>query len=684
MNLVSSFLGNLKVFKKMLVVAIVTLVSMIILTFILIYEQKKVMVNEKKAQLVNIIELSYSLIDKEYKNFKNGKISENEAKEIALSNIKNLRYEENNYIWINDAQLPYPKMIMHPTSPSLNGEILNLEKFNVATQLEFGLGLKDVETVSKKNLFQASVEITKKSNFGFVEYSWEKSDNKLHEKLSFVKKYEPWNWVLGTGIYMDDVKEEFYNSATKALEAIIVIVLILFVLFYIITKEIVFKVSFIDKGLENFFSYLNRETNEIIIQRIDSKDEFGNMSKLINTNIEKAQKGINEDRTLIDDTINMLEEFEQGNLSQRLQLDVSNPVMMQLKNVLNKMAENFENNVDNILNILEKYSKFNYLEKVDTNGIKADLLELATGVNTLGESITSMLVENKSNGITLHNSSAILLENVEKLNKNAIEAASSLEETAAALEQITGNIKNNTENITKMAEISHNVTISSSNGEKLANDTVIAMEDIDTQVRAINESISIIDQIAFQTNILSLNAAVEAATAGEAGKGFTVVAQEVRNLATRSSEAAKEIKDMVENATKKANEGKSIATNMITGYKTLNNDITRTIELISEVEGASKEQLSGIEQINNAIAQLDQQTQQNAEVASKTHNIAISTDSIANLVVKNANEKEFEGKDSVKGKFLNTNNSQNIKMLKEPIVSKEFNSQKSNEEWENF
>ncbi|MFY9094342.1 methyl-accepting chemotaxis protein, partial [Aliarcobacter butzleri] len=160
-------------------------------------------------------------------------------------------------------------------------------------------------------------------------------------------------------------------------------------------------------------------------------------------------------------------------------------------------------------------------------------------------------------------------------------------------------------------------------------------------------AISVIDNIAFQTNILSLNAAVEAATAGEAGKGFAVVAQEVRNLANRSAEAAREIKTIVENATLKTNEGKEIASNMINGYKELNTNISNSTKLIYDIENSSREQLLGIEQINHAINQLDQQTQQNASIASQTQEIAVSTDNIANLIVNKANEKEFIGKDKI-------------------------------------
>ncbi|RXJ60954.1 methyl-accepting chemotaxis protein, partial [Halarcobacter anaerophilus] len=144
------------------------------------------------------------------------------------------------------------------------------------------------------------------------------------------------------------------------------------------------------------------------------------------------------------------------------------------------------------------------------------------------------------------------------------------------------------------------LTQSAKEGEKLAQETTVSMDEINEQVNSINEAITVIDQIAFQTNILSLNAAVEAATAGEAGKGFAVVAQEVRNLAARSAEAAKEIKELVETATTKANSGKSIADKMIKGYNGLNDNISKTIEIISDVEMASKEQQTGIEQINDA------------------------------------------------------------------------------------
>ena len=508
--------------------------------------------------------------------------------------------------------------------------------------------------------------------------------------------------MVKVGLVLEEKLNEINKSAVKLkveandfLDNLLVIVAIITILGFIlislyISNIVVKSLNNFKEGLLSFFSYLNRESNSVSVLNDTAKDEFGEMAKVVNLNIEKTKKGVEEDRKLIDETINVLGEFEQGDLCQRLNISVSNPALMELKNVVNNMANNIETNIDNVLTILEQYSNYNYLNKISTKDLKEHLLKLANGVNTLGDSITEMLIDNKSNGLTLDHSSNILLQNVDKLNISSNEAAASLEETAAALEEITSNIRNNTENIAKMARYSNEVTESSKQGERLANDTTVAMDEINNQVNAINDAISVIDQIAFQTNILSLNAAVEAATAGEAGKGFAVVAQEVRNLAARSAEAAKEIKAIVENATSKANQGKDIANNMIDGYKKLNENITNTINLISDIEMSSKEQLTGIEQINDAVTQLDQQTQQNAMIASQTHDVAILTDDIAKLIVQHADEKEFIGKNEVKGKDINskTNNVQINKISKKaeskPVKETKIISKASDDEWESF
>jgi len=256
----------------------------------------------------------------------------------------------------------------------------------------------------------------------------------------------------------------------------------------------------------------------------------------------------------------------------------------------------------------------------------------------------------------LSRNAEVLSTDMNSISTAANSQAASLEETAASLEEITSNITNNFETTVQMTKYGSKVKESVLAGQELANKTVSSMEEINTQTSSISEAITVIDQIAFQTNILSLNAAVEAATAGEAGKGFAVVAQEVRNLASRSAEAAKEIKNLVENAEAKTIEGKKIATDMIEGYDDLNNNISSTIDLIEHVSTASKEQSSGMQQINDAVNNLDHITQKNAQNASNADSIAQDTKKISDVIISNANAKEFDGKNNINIEVLNKSN----------------------------
>ena len=577
---------------------------------------------------------------------------------------------------INESREVYEKLISSDEEKSLYIEFS--KQFDAYLEIH-----KELIVVSRENKTEEARKIMGKTKKEFGDFS------------ATLLKLVQIN--VDGGAKANTIGNEIYANAKILLISIMMICVVLSLLIALfITKSITGSLKSVQDGMNSFFAYLNRESSSVKLIDLNCKDEFGMMAKVVNDNIAKTEKSIEDDRKVIDETIAVLGKFEKGDLGQRLNMNVSNPSLMQLKDVLNNMASNLEYNINNVLNVLEQYSNYKYLNKIDQKGLTEQLLKLANGVNTLGDSITGMLIENKTNGLTLEDSSNILLTNVDKLNVSSNEAASSLEETAAAIEEITSNIRNNTQNIAKMATFSNGVTASASEGERLANQTTQSMDEINTQVNLINESITVIDQIAFQTNILSLNAAVEAATAGEAGRGFAVVAAEVRNLAARSAEAAKEIKTIVENATKKANQGKDIANNMISGYKDLNENISQTINLIQDIEMSSKEQLTGIEQINDAVNQLDQQTQKNAAVASQTHDVAVLTDEIAKLIVSDANAKEFAGKNEVKAKSLKA--TQHQKEIKKdfvqtkiskpasqtPAQKKEIESQTSKDEWESF
>ena len=447
-------------------------------------------------------------------------------------------------------------------------------------------------------------------------------------------------------------KIESIISSSQKISYIYIALLAFSILLFIIIVSIFLKSNMIirlqnfEKGLMSFFDYLNGKIDTTIEMDTSNKDEIGSMSKIVNENILLSKTRIEQDNKLISEAKTVIEKVNRGSYSEQIKSTTINSSLNEFKDVVNDMIYSTENNFVNINSTLEKYTDYDYrnelkLDNIDKN---TSLFVFIESINALRKAINEMLLENKKNGTMLNTSADSLLGNITTLNTSSNEAAASLEETAAALEEMTSNISATNQNIIQMSGFANELTISANKGENLAQETTVSMDEINEEVSAINEAISVIDQLAFQTNILSLNAAVEAATAGEAGKGFAVVAQEVRNLATRSAEAANEIKALVQRASTKATQGKDKANDMIIGYTTLNENISKTLELIKNVEYSSKEQQSGIEQINNAVTHLDQQTQKNATVASEANSIANTTSSIAIKIVNDTNEKEFIGK----------------------------------------
>ena len=482
------------------------------------------------------------------------------------------------------------------------------------------------------------------SNFNIDANVWFKQ---ITEKINILKKIEDY---ISQSL-SDTIGAEMHNASQNMIIFGLLSafgVALTMILARTIAFTILIDVDSIKKGVENFFAFINFEKDDIELINVKSNDELGMMSKIINKNIEDTKMNIQKDRALIADTIRVTNEINKGHLNCKIELDSNNPSLNELKNIINEMLGTLNSNISNILNVLTSYSKLDFRSNLAPNNLEGIIKELEKDVNILGDVITQTLMENKKTGIVLSNNANTLTQNMQGIASAANSQAASLEETAASLEEITANITNNTQTAIKMAGYGNKVKESITLGQDLANKTALSMEDINSQTSAINEAITVIDQIAFQTNILSLNAAVEAATAGEAGKGFAVVAGEVRTLASRSAEAAKQIKNLVENAQRKTQEGKDIASNMIKGYTELNENISITLDLIQNVTTASKEQSTGMIQINDAVNNLDQITQQNAQNASSANEIAQKTLLISNTIIEQADAKEFNGKDSIK------------------------------------
>ncbi|MGJ0495364.1 methyl-accepting chemotaxis protein [Aliarcobacter cryaerophilus] len=398
----------------------------------------------------------------------------------------------------------------------------------------------------------------------------------------------------------------------------------------------------IDKYFQQLIDFLSYEKNEFEYIESTGNKKVDDMFKRWNQQIKSFDKRAKDDMRVLGEIVLTADKVNQGIYKCRIKGNSENPTIATLRNTLNKMLSSIDDATSRILRVVNSYTNDDFTDYIRVvDNYKDDMKLLMESINILGKELGNSAKNNLNNGETLEKSSSTMTSSMNNLATKANEQAASLEETAAALEEITSITRNNTQNATKMGELGQIVKKSVQTGEELASKTALSMDEINEKVKAINSAITVIDQIAFQTNILSLNAAVEAATAGEAGKGFAVVAQEVRNLANRSAEAAKEIKNLVEEATIKANDGKLISSDMIDGYKELNKNISETINIIEDVSGASKEQMLGIEQINQAVNMLDRVTQENAFESNQIKEISQSVSKLAYDLLTDAKSKKF-------------------------------------------
>ena len=396
-------------------------------------------------------------------------------------------------------------------------------------------------------------------------------------------------------------------------------------------------------NLKNSIESISNNSTERTRIEIKSNDEIGDVVRSFNNYLDSIERGLIQDQIVIEESRTIIEKVNAGLLNDRIKGQANSTGVASLVKEINNMIGRMQKNLTILSETLVALStaKYDYqtphIENV--TGIIASLL---SGAKVTQSSINEIMCLIEKSNNELASSSTQLASASKKLSDSSNVQAASLEETAAAIEEISATVTRSSENAMKMAQYAINVTKSSDTGKELAQKTAISMDEINTQVQAINEAISIIDQIAFQTNILSLNAAVEAATAGEAGKGFAVVAGEVRNLAARSAEAANEIKSIVSNATIKAKEGKEITSKMIEGYNELNENIQITTKLIDDVATASKEQQRAMAQINDTVNSLDQATQQNAALATTINDMAYKTSELVTHLENTIKQTSFD------------------------------------------
>ena len=250
--------------------------------------------------------------------------------------------------------------------------------------------------------------------------------------------------------------------------------------------------------------------------------------------------------------------------------------------------------------------------RIREEGKEAFFKALATGVNRLLANMADVVRSMSRAAAEVRTGSEEISRGNADLSQRTEEQASSLEETASSMEEMTSTVKNNADNAAQANQLASAAREQAERGGSVVGAAVVAMGEINASSKRIADIISVIDEIAFQTNLLALNAAVEAARAGEQGRGFAVVASEVRNLASRSAEAAKEIKTLIQDSVGKVTEGTKLVDESGKVLAEIVTRVTKVTHVMAEIASSSREQASGIEQVNKAITMMDEVTQQNA------------------------------------------------------------------------
>lgn len=308
---------------------------------------------------------------------------------------------------------------------------------------------------------------------------------------------------------------------------------------------------------------------------------------------------------------NLIRNAARGELRERLDSESLSGFTKSLSESINGLLDEILKPIEETSSVLQALAEGDLTRQVTTD-YQGEFGLLKQSVNSSIGNLLGMVNDIREASHSIGTAATEISAGNTDLSQRTEEQASSLEETASSMEEMTSTVKQNADNAKDASRLALDAREQAEKGGNIVSSAVSAMTEINTSSKKIADIIGVIDEIAFQTNILALNAAVEAARAGEQGRGFAVVAAEVRNLAQRSASAAKEIKSLINDSVDKVGEGTRLVTDSGHSLEQIVSAVKRVSEIIAEIAAASHEQSIGIEQVNKAIMQLEQVTQQNA------------------------------------------------------------------------
>jgi methyl-accepting chemotaxis protein len=327
-----------------------------------------------------------------------------------------------------------------------------------------------------------------------------------------------------------------------------------------------------------------------------------------------------------------------GGDERRISMDGKTGQLETLARAVNQMIESVLGAVGETQAVVKSALDGDLTKRVAVEGKTGHFKNLSEAMNSLLETVMGVIQSVKRSASEVQGGADEISRGNINLSQRTEEQASSLEETASSMEEMTSTIRQNADNAAQANQLAQAARKSAEGGGEVVAQAVVAMQGINSASAKIADIIGVIDEIAFQTNLLALNAAVEAARAGEQGRGFAVVATEVRSLASRSAEAAKEIKVLINDSVAKVADGSKLVERSGNTLTEIVSAVKKVTDIVAEIAAASQEQASGIEQVNKAVTSMDEVTQQNAalveEAAAAAQGLSEQATALTQMVAK--------------------------------------------------
>jgi methyl-accepting chemotaxis protein len=540
--------------------------------------------HEVQKELKKETDMLFSIMNFEYKKNKD-KMSEKDLKELLISIIDAARYGDSGYFWLNDKD---GYMLMHPLSRSLNGK-----------------NLLDIKDSTGKRFFKVFTEKAIAQGDAFETYRWPKPGSDVAEdKISYVKLFEPYNWVIGTGSYLGDVESKLKKEALD-----------------------IIKNS--QYGKDGYFWVI--DTKGYMVMHIKSS--------LIGKDFKQVTDA--NGKAFVKDMLNIVNTSGQGFVQYMWQKPGEDKPTKKASHLRLFKEWGLIVGTGSYLDTLDA-SIAHMKEKAD-DGISETMLYiiLITSIVTIVSAIVMIVFMNSitapimksitditNSSKELSDTSKDLSTSASTLAESSANQSSNIEEITATIEEYTSSTMSSQESLRTAEDISSATNKIAVEGFNEIKELMESMEGINKSSAQIANIIQTIDEIAFQTNLLALNAAVEAARAGEHGLGFAVVAEEVRALAGRSADAAKETADIIEKSIQEVKEVDDISKKSNESFKKILDSAKELNEIIVTVATTAKEQTDGVNQINDSMGNIDFSTQ---NVASSSQNLASGSMQLSRL-----------------------------------------------------